>query len=327
MNEKVSICIPCYNNGEFLADAITSALNQDYPNIEIIVSNNCSTDQTAEVLESFALSSQIISVNQPRDLKMTAHWNQFRDFVTGDWIIFLCADDILGNSCVSECMYLAKNKKSLNIPAVFFEMEWLWQNGGGPSKTPFYQSSALLPAQEQFKIFLRGNNFPLSACMLKKQAIDTVGWFDNSYDFCSDWYMWLALTSLYEDGYVGYIKDMLGLYRRHTGSVTHNRVENKTALPEIERLKNYFIERKPLTKEKKSELKAIAIEGNVKLAKQYAQSVKPRSHEVFKHYMSYIDSKIDSLPEAGYSKGNISGPPYPTLIGSLSANSLKQTGS
>lgn len=49
MSAKVSVVIPCYNQGKFLAEAIQSAIDQDYPNKEIIVVNDGSVDNTREV--------------------------------------------------------------------------------------------------------------------------------------------------------------------------------------------------------------------------------------------------------------------------------------
>ena len=51
MNKKVSIIIPCYNQGKYVADAINSALKQTYDNIEIVVVNDGSTDNSSKIIK------------------------------------------------------------------------------------------------------------------------------------------------------------------------------------------------------------------------------------------------------------------------------------
>ena len=53
MGEKVSIIIPCYNQGIYVAEAIQSALDQTYDNIEIVCVNDASTDNSREVMQKF----------------------------------------------------------------------------------------------------------------------------------------------------------------------------------------------------------------------------------------------------------------------------------
>lgn len=63
MSVKVSVIIPCYNHGKFLAGAIQSVMEQDYPDKEIIVVNDGSIDNTREVASSF--KDAIVYIEQP----------------------------------------------------------------------------------------------------------------------------------------------------------------------------------------------------------------------------------------------------------------------
>lgn len=60
--DKVSIIIPVYNRAELVKDAINAALNQTYKNIEIVVVNDGSTDNTLEVLEEMAKTNPNIKI-------------------------------------------------------------------------------------------------------------------------------------------------------------------------------------------------------------------------------------------------------------------------
>ena len=101
MNQPfVSILIPTRNRAAMLGNAITCALSQTYQNIEIIVSNNASTDQTSEVLAGFD-DPRLKTISTNQVLKMHDHWRFLLEHATGDWVLFLCDDDALISSAVS----------------------------------------------------------------------------------------------------------------------------------------------------------------------------------------------------------------------------------
>ena len=90
---KVSILIMTYNQEAYLAKAIQSALAQTYENIEILISNNGSTDNTTKIIESFLPNKKIIFQNYPTNESATLRQNQALDAATGDFISWLYGDD------------------------------------------------------------------------------------------------------------------------------------------------------------------------------------------------------------------------------------------
>lgn len=101
---RVTIGIPCWNQAQYLPDAINSALNQTYKNIEVIVVNDGSPDTTREVAEKYPVKL-INQVNKGlASARNTAIMN-----MTGDYFLPLDADDILMPTCVEEIVKVAKN--------------------------------------------------------------------------------------------------------------------------------------------------------------------------------------------------------------------------
>ena len=86
----VSVIIPCYNQGKYLAEAIESALNQTYPHVEVIVVNDGSTDNTAEVAARYA--GRITYVEQENGGPSAAR-NAAIGVATGSLIAHLDSDD------------------------------------------------------------------------------------------------------------------------------------------------------------------------------------------------------------------------------------------
>lgn len=91
---KVSICIPVFNRGDFVAAAIESALQQEYCPLEILVVDNCSTDNTWEVLQSFK-DSRVKLIRNDSNLGMFGNFNRCLNLASGEYIRFLCSDDLL----------------------------------------------------------------------------------------------------------------------------------------------------------------------------------------------------------------------------------------
>lgn len=264
---KVSICVPCYNQGLYLAKALQSALAQDYPNIEIVVSNNASTDTTQDVIDHFSTVPRVKTVRHETLLPMTTHWNSLRDHATGDWLLFLCADDILSPTCISTCMKLRTGSR--NISAIFFEYDYLINDEVQP-KSAFYRSSALLNCREQLRIFLQGNNFPLSACLIARSAFDTLGWFNTDYKFCSDWYSWTELMAYDGCQHAGYVDTPLALYRLHSTNETLRLVANRTAFAEVVKMKLHFLDNY-FTREERADFAPRVERSNLKLLNKYLQ--------------------------------------------------------
>jgi glycosyltransferase involved in cell wall biosynthesis len=93
---KVSVLIPTYQYARFLPEAIDSVLGQQFRDFEVIISDDASTDGSAEVLRAYAGRDPRIEVHvQPRNLGMVAHWNWCLRRARGDYVKFVFGDDRL----------------------------------------------------------------------------------------------------------------------------------------------------------------------------------------------------------------------------------------
>src|SRR5688572_1854444 len=97
----VSICMPTYNGARYLRSAIESALSQTYPNFELLVVDDGSTDDTLTIAREFARLDSRIKVHQnTKRLGLAGNWNRSIDLAAGEWIKFLFQDDLLHSECV-----------------------------------------------------------------------------------------------------------------------------------------------------------------------------------------------------------------------------------
>jgi glycosyltransferase involved in cell wall biosynthesis len=116
--DKVSIIIPTRNRSSYLERALEHAFAQDYPNFEVIVSNNASTDDTAHVLESLKTKyPNLISVHHPELLPLSTHWDKvIRDVSTGNIILLIPDDDVIIDKCyLSKAVRLFEKYPSIGL--------------------------------------------------------------------------------------------------------------------------------------------------------------------------------------------------------------------
>lgn len=107
----VSICIPTYNRVNYLKQALNSAVNQTYRNIEIIVCDNCSQDLTFDVVKSFT-DPRIRYYRNISSIQPTSNWHKSIAYAKGEWVTLLGDDDLLDIHYVNTLLLLATKKKS-----------------------------------------------------------------------------------------------------------------------------------------------------------------------------------------------------------------------
>ena len=100
-NPKVSICMPVYNRQDYIHDAIKSALAQAYENFELIVTDNCSTDNTPEIVKQYAQQDNRIKYfKNEKNIGICSSMNRGILLAKGEYIKFLFSDDKLDPKCL-----------------------------------------------------------------------------------------------------------------------------------------------------------------------------------------------------------------------------------
>jgi len=97
----VSICIPCYNAALFITETIQSVLNQTYANLEIIICDDQSKDNTLAIIKQFKDPRISIYVNE-KNLGGSGNYNRVLSYATGTYVKLLCADDMITPNCIAK---------------------------------------------------------------------------------------------------------------------------------------------------------------------------------------------------------------------------------
>jgi len=205
---KVSVIIPLYNQKQYVGEAIGSILNQTYPNIEIIVVNDGSTDNPFSVLEKY--KKNIILINQ-ENKGLAAVRNTGLKNCSGEYIQFLDADDEWLPEKLEK--QLIKFQNSSERVSVIY-------NGF------FYVSEKSGKIVSEIMPTLRGNVYTnlLESCILgsptpliKKRCFRKSGFFDETLPSRQDWDMWIRLSKYYN---FDFVPDILAKHYVHGSQVS-----------------------------------------------------------------------------------------------------------
>ena len=111
----VSIAIPTYNRADlYLKDALISALEQSYPNLEIIIADNCSTDSTEELVKRFK-DGRINYVRHDKNIGANNNFNYCLNAAQGDYFLLLHSDDLIDADFVNTCLKQGKYRTDLGF--------------------------------------------------------------------------------------------------------------------------------------------------------------------------------------------------------------------
>jgi glycosyltransferase involved in cell wall biosynthesis len=95
----VSVCIPSYNSAEFVAATVDSVLAQTFADFELIITDDCSSDRTVEVIRGFS-DPRISLIQNGQNLGLEGNWNKALSCSRGKYVKLLCADDLLYPDCL-----------------------------------------------------------------------------------------------------------------------------------------------------------------------------------------------------------------------------------
>lgn len=98
----VSIVIPAYNNADYLDDTMKSVLGQTYTNLEVIVSDHASTDDTWAVMQRYSSDPRVTLLHTEGGGGALRNWNRVSQAATGELIKLVCGDDLLYPTIVAQ---------------------------------------------------------------------------------------------------------------------------------------------------------------------------------------------------------------------------------
>jgi glycosyltransferase involved in cell wall biosynthesis len=105
----VSICIPTYNGAPYLRECLDSAVGQSYENVEVLIVDDCSSDETAAIANEYAERDRRVRVVVNASRRgLVDNWNRCVELARGQWVKFLFQDDFIERTCVERMLTAAR---------------------------------------------------------------------------------------------------------------------------------------------------------------------------------------------------------------------------
>lgn len=210
-DERVSIIIICFNQGHYLRDAIDSVFTQIGPQIEIVVVDDGSTDNTAKVAHSYPQASYVFQHNQG----ISAARNAGLRVSTGNFVAFLDADDrLLPNAAEAGLLCFRKHPESGFVFGRYHKV-----NTSGE----VISASNQPPDERDFYVALLQRNLVgmQSTVLYSREILERAGGFDEGLRSCEDYDLYLRIA---RDFPVHKHDEVVAEYRMHDQNMSRNYV-------------------------------------------------------------------------------------------------------
>jgi len=214
---EISILMPTYNYASFLPEAIASALAQDFQDFELLILDDASSDNTADVVKPFCVRDARVrfSIN-PANLGMVANWNQCLKEARGRHIKFLFGDDKLSDpQALTKMLALLRNNPKATLAA--------------SARTILNAKSKVIDISRTLRNGRHDGRKIIADCLIENGNLigepssvlfrksDAARGFDTTYRQLVDMEMWFHLL---ERGDLFYTREPLCAFRRHAGQQT-----------------------------------------------------------------------------------------------------------
>src|SRR3989344_2599957 len=213
----ISIIILTYNRAGFISEAIESALEQSFPDWELIVIDDASEDNTREIVEEYIVrDSRIKYFRNDEHLRISKSRNKALSLALGEYVAVLDSDDVWSDRDKLKKQYgfLEGNKDYVLI-------------GGGVIVIDEYGKEIRRYFNRESDENIRGkilfqNQFAHSSVMFRREAALKAGGYDENLNIGEDYDLWLRLGVV---GKMANLKEDLLKYRVHGGNITLRRIE------------------------------------------------------------------------------------------------------
>lgn len=214
--ELVSVCIPAYNSGRFIVRTIQSILDQTYSNIEVVVVDDCSSDDTIEKVKSIK-DDRIKLIANEENLGMSRNWDKCIRSCSGRYVKLIPADDCIYPECISRSVAVLQKHPEISLVVVGTDL--VDNDDKITGAYMHWPGNGVVKGQRIAKTSVMLNNFwgnPVCALFRKEDYIATGG-FDDDIPYILDFDLWLGLSRL---GDTAVIKDRLSAFRVRKDSNT-----------------------------------------------------------------------------------------------------------
>jgi glycosyltransferase involved in cell wall biosynthesis len=236
---RVSVCIPTYNHAHFIVDAVESVKNQTYRDFELVIVDNCSTDDTKEVVrQMMSHDSRIRYVCNETNVGPVGNLNRCLVHGQGNYITILCADDLLAPTFLEKTAAALDQNPNVSLVACARTVvdEYLKPKfrAGYSAREQCAPGHAVIN-----RCLFNGNSIGEPSAVMFRKELAARG-FNTEYSQLVDLEMWFHLL---EQGDFYFIPEELCSFRQYDAQRTKSNLRLFTFLDDDEKIMREFIAR------------------------------------------------------------------------------------
>jgi glycosyltransferase involved in cell wall biosynthesis len=232
MNSLVSIIISTYNSSPFIVETLESIANQSWKEIELIITDDCSEDDTVRISQEWLKENihrfvNTVLLQSEKNTGIAANANRGLYSAKGDWIKFLGADDTLKTGCIEDNMSRVASDPEIKV--LFSRIEVYRETFEQKNlietipDNQFYPDGIMAPArsaESQYKMLLLCDRIHFSpSVFLHRETLLSVGGLDERFRLLEDYPLWLNLT---KNGHKLHFMEKITVnYRQHSKAINN----------------------------------------------------------------------------------------------------------
>ena len=234
----MSILVISYNSEDFILETLESSKRQTYPNLELIISDDCSTDNTVEICtewlkrnDHYFLTSQIITID--KNSGIPANCNRAIKASTGSWIKIIAGDDILLDDCIENNIEFSKNNSKASFIFSNVQCFSLIDNHLVDTDSILCNKKVFnYDSHNQYLHLIKfGLFFGVPSTFIRKEALKEIGYLDESIFLGESYPTYIRAT---KNGYKLFCLDKYTVrYRIRNSSISNAVVISKDFLDTI----------------------------------------------------------------------------------------------
>lgn len=218
---KVSIVLPTYNGSKYIRESINSVIEQTYSDWELIIVNDCSTDDTPAIINQYVnIDKRIHVINNVINQKLPMSLNMGFRIARGEYLTWTSDDNMYCSNAIEKMTcYLDEHTSEKMVCA---KIKIFSSDGNEKISEPYVNE--LMPVANK-----------VGACFLYRRCVlRDVGEYDKTMFLVEDYEYWFRIYLKYKS--IGFIDDVLYLYRKHEDSLTATKyldIQRKNALMKL----------------------------------------------------------------------------------------------
>jgi glycosyltransferase involved in cell wall biosynthesis len=229
----VTVIAPCYNHERFVLECLESIRTQDYPNLQIIVTDDCSKDASPALIREWMEANpslQVVFIQSEQNRGLCKVLNHAISLATGKYIAMTNTDDVWEPDKLREQVEFMEAQPETTA-VVYSDAYQIDENGALLPKRfiESYRSFDRMPEGDINELMWNGNFIPVMTTLIRRSVFEQVGLHDESM-FYEDWDLWLRIS---KDFHFAYFPRPTARYRILTNSMSKSAVDRMNLTNEV----------------------------------------------------------------------------------------------